>query len=114
MNWQSLSKSQNNLPYRKALMEMPDYDIEIVVKVQPDHSVQLNDQQATVEELAQRVDEIAEGRRVRLEIFVWPPQDDRCTFLAFVKAVQAALRKAESPVVTGYHTVSSHSDLETG
>ena len=85
-------------------MKMPDYDIEVVVKVQADKSVQVNGHYATVEELAQRIDELASGKRVRLEVFIAPPQENRSAFLPFVKTVQATLRQAESPVVTGYHT----------
>jgi len=85
-------------------MKMPDYDTEILVKLQADQSIQINDHQTTLAQLAQRIDEIAAGRRVRLEVLVWPPQQDRSTFVEFVKAVQGELRHAESPVITGYHT----------
>ena len=85
-------------------MELPEYDVETVVVIRADRSVLVDDRPVPLAELAWHIDEIAAGRRLKVEVWVWPPQEVQAEFLQFVRAVQAELRKAASPVVTGYHT----------
>ena len=84
-------------------MTLPDYDTEIVVHVLAPQSLQIDGHPVELADLARQIDGKADGRRAKVDVYVSEPREGNEAFLSFLRRVQAELRAARSPVVTGFH-----------
>lgn len=86
-----------------------EWDVVVIVDVRDDASILVDEVRTPLVTLTQTIEQLACGKRVRIDLRVWSPDSGLEAFLDEVRAIQAQVRRVRGAVLIGYQAMPAAS-----